>query len=103
MWTVVENKSETATGNRSEAAAPDVTLPLLHPVQLNGSTAAATHPSGPENSSTSRSGIIPAALAATVFIALLLALYAVLWKCMVSPPRRKHSKLRVRVKRKTSV
>ncbi|XP_056275523.1 uncharacterized protein sb:cb288 [Pseudoliparis swirei] len=99
MWTVVNNKSEAVTGNSSETAAPDVTLPLLHPVQLNGSTADATHPSGPEDSSTSRSGIVPA----TVFIALLRALYAVLWKCMVSPPRRKHSKLRVRVKRKTSV
>lgn len=28
------------------------------------------------------------AIAATVFIAFLLALYAVLWKCMVSPPQR---------------
>lgn len=28
------------------------------------------------------------AIAATVFIIFLLALYAVLWKCMVSPPKR---------------
>ncbi|XP_035854846.1 uncharacterized protein sb:cb288 isoform X3 [Sander lucioperca] len=44
------------------------------------------------------------AIAATVFIAFLLALYAVLWKCMVSPPpQRKHSKVRMRVKQRTSV
>ncbi|KAM9474892.1 uncharacterized protein Hap1MRO34_010841 [Clarias gariepinus] len=35
-----------------------------------------------------RSGIIPGMIAAGIFIILLLALYAVLWKCMVSPPKR---------------
>ncbi|XP_075955606.1 synaptobrevin homolog YKT6 isoform X2 [Anarhichas minor] len=72
-------------GNQSKAfyktmVDPDLTLQLLHTVQL-------------------RNG----AIAATVFIALLLALYAVLWKCMVSPPQRKHSKLRVRVKQDVCV
>ncbi|XP_059193697.1 uncharacterized protein sb:cb288 isoform X5 [Centropristis striata] len=83
---------------------PDLTRQLLHIVQhRNGSTAAATHPSGTEDSSTSSSGIIPGAIAATVFIAFLLGLYAILWKCMVSPPPRKHSKVRVRVQRRSSV
>ncbi|XP_062418254.1 uncharacterized protein sb:cb288 [Pungitius pungitius] len=83
---------------------PDVTRQLLHAVHLtNGSIVAATHPSLTENSFTSSSGIIPGAIAATVFIALLLALYAVLWKCLVSPPLRKRSKVRVRVKPRTSV
>ncbi|XP_059193695.1 uncharacterized protein sb:cb288 isoform X3 [Centropristis striata] len=89
---------------------PDLTRQLLHIVQHRnaifpheGSTAAATHPSGTEDSSTSSSGIIPGAIAATVFIAFLLGLYAILWKCMVSPPPRKHSKVRVRVQRRSSV
>ncbi|KAM6943893.1 uncharacterized protein PEZ65_001817 isoform 2-T2 [Lycodopsis pacificus] len=80
MWTEVKNKNVTSDGNSSEMVDPDLTLQLLHTVQR-------------------RNG----AIAATVFIALLLALYAVLWKCMVSPPQRKHSKLRVRVKQRTSV
>lgn len=32
--------------------------------------------------------VLLGAIAATVFIAFILALYAVLWKCMVSPPQR---------------
>ncbi|KAF1389405.1 hypothetical protein PFLUV_G00073090 [Perca fluviatilis] len=97
MWTEVKNKSKTVigNGNSSEMGDPDLTRQLLHTVQQrNGSTAAATHPALTEDSLTSSSGIIPGAIAATVFIAFLLALYAVLWKCMVSPPpQRKHSKL----------
>nr|XP_046243967.1 uncharacterized protein sb:cb288 isoform X2 [Scatophagus argus] len=84
---------------------PDLlTRQLLHTVQQrNGSTAAATPPSHAEDSLGKSSGIIPGAIAATVFISFLLALYAVLWKCMVSPPKRKHSKVRVRVQQRTSV
>ncbi|XP_051279681.1 uncharacterized protein sb:cb288 isoform X1 [Dicentrarchus labrax] len=84
---------------------PDVpTWQLLHTVQQrNVTTAAATRPSQTDDSLTKSSGIIPGAIAATVFIAFLLALYAVLWKCMVSPPQRKHSKVRVRVHQRTSV
>ncbi|XP_039659475.1 uncharacterized protein sb:cb288 isoform X3 [Perca fluviatilis] len=83
MWTEVKNKSKTVigNGNSSEMGDPDLTRQLLHTVQQ-------------------RNG----AIAATVFIAFLLALYAVLWKCMVSPPpQRKHSKVRMRVKQRTSV
>ncbi|XP_070761068.1 uncharacterized protein [Enoplosus armatus] len=107
MWTEVKNKNKTVinNANSSKMVDPDLrTRQLLHSVQLiNGSTAAATHPSGTEDSLTRSSGIIPGAIAATVFIAFLLALYAVLWKCMVSPPQRKHSKVRVRVQQRTSV
>ncbi|XP_033973855.1 uncharacterized protein sb:cb288 isoform X2 [Trematomus bernacchii] len=82
MWTEVKNRSRTVTsgGNSSMMVDSDLTQQLLQNVQ---------HRNG--------------AIAATVFIAFLLALYAVLWKCMVSPPQRKHSKLRVRVKQRTSV
>ncbi|AWP07433.1 putative synaptobrevin -like YKT6 [Scophthalmus maximus] len=88
----------------TEMVDPDLAGQLSHAVrQRNGSTAAVTHPSCTEGSFTRSSGIIPGAIAATVFIAFLLALYAVLWKCMVSPPQRKHSKVRVRVHQRSSV
>ncbi|XP_070821226.1 uncharacterized protein [Chaetodon trifascialis] len=106
MWTEVKNKSMAAfSGNSSEMVDPDLlTRQLSHTVQQkNGSTAAATRPSHTEQSLSRSSGIIPGAIAATVFIAFFLALYAVLWKCMVSPPQRKHSKVRVRVQQRTSV
>ncbi|XP_041642425.1 uncharacterized protein sb:cb288 isoform X2 [Cheilinus undulatus] len=107
MWTGVENKSRTLTrdGNSSKMVDPDLrTWQLLHTLpQRNGSTAASTHSSHSEDSLTRNSGIIPGAIAATLFIAFLLALYAVLWKCMVSPPQRKHRKVRVRVKQRSSV
>ncbi|XP_068995046.1 uncharacterized protein [Embiotoca jacksoni] len=102
----VKNKSKTVTsdGNSSRMVDPDLRGQLLHTVQQrNVSTAAATRPSWAEDSLTRSSGIIPGAIAATVFIAFLLGLYAVLWKCMVSPPPRKQSKVRVRVQQRTSV
>lgn len=34
------------------------------------------------------SGIVPGIIAASLFISLLLCLYAILWKCMVSMPKR---------------
>ncbi|XP_040010253.1 uncharacterized protein sb:cb288 isoform X3 [Xiphias gladius] len=95
MWTEAKYKNKTVVGigNSSKMVDPDLALQLLHAVQQrNGSTGAATRPSFTEESLTRSSGIIPGAIAATVFIAFLLALYAVLWKCMVSPPQRKHRK-----------
>uniref|UniRef100_UPI0037E84F3E uncharacterized protein isoform X2 n=1 Tax=Semicossyphus pulcher TaxID=241346 RepID=UPI0037E84F3E len=106
MWTEVKNKSKTVinNSNNSKMVDPDLrTWQLLHTVQGNASTAAATRPSHTEDSLSRSSGIIPGAIAATVFIAFLLGLYAILWKCMVSPPQRKHSKVRVRVQQRTSV
>ncbi|KAJ4941701.1 hypothetical protein JOQ06_011577 [Pogonophryne albipinna] len=104
MWTEVKNRSRTVTSGGNSSMMVDSDLTLLQNAQhRNGSTAAATRPSHTEDSLTSSSGIIPGAIAATVFIAFLLALYAVLWKCMVSPPQRKHCKVRVRVKQRTSV
>ncbi|XP_050931199.1 uncharacterized protein sb:cb288 isoform X2 [Lates calcarifer] len=88
-WTELKNKSETIinSGKSSKMVDPDVTRQLLHAVQqINDSTTAATRPSRTEGSLTRNSGIIP-----------------VLWKCMVSPPQRKHSKVRVRVQQRNSV
>ncbi|KAK5932230.1 hypothetical protein CgunFtcFv8_003953 [Champsocephalus gunnari] len=94
MWTEVKNRSRTVTSGGNSSMMVDSDLTLLQNAQhRNASTAAATRPSHTEDSLTSSSGIIPGAIAATVFIAFLLALYAVLWKCMVSPPQRKHCKI----------
>ncbi|KAM3924182.1 uncharacterized protein RB166_007549 [Leptodactylus fuscus] len=38
------------------------------------------------------SGLIPGLIAAGIFIMFLLCLYAILWKCMISPPRKKRKK-----------
>ncbi|TWW60114.1 hypothetical protein D4764_05G0002040 [Takifugu flavidus] len=83
---------------------PDVfTLQVLHTLPpRNDSGAAATQPSWTDDSGPS-SGIVPGAIAATVFIIFLLALYAVLWKCMVSPPKRKKRKTRGRGHQRASV
>ncbi|XP_063050562.1 uncharacterized protein sb:cb288 isoform X2 [Engraulis encrasicolus] len=42
------------------------------------------------------SGIIPGMTASALFICFVLAVYALLWKCMVSPPRRRNQKRRNR-------
>ncbi|KAM9858041.1 uncharacterized protein ACBR49_020097 [Aulostomus maculatus] len=100
MWTENENSFD----NSSKMVDPDLTWRALHVQHTNGSTAASTHPSGTEESlSGSSSGIVPGVIAAAVFITFLLTLYAVLWKCMVSPPQRKRRKVRVRPQPRTSV
>lgn len=66
--------------------------------QRNESTAI-PRPSYTEDPQPRGSGIIPGAIAAAVFIGFVLGLYAVLWKCMVSPPQRKKRRVRVRDKR----
>lgn len=38
------------------------------------------------------SGLVPGLIAAGIFIMFLLCLYAILWKCMVSPPQKKRKK-----------
>ncbi|XP_077325801.1 uncharacterized protein LOC143960776 isoform X3 [Lithobates pipiens] len=40
------------------------------------------------------SGLIPGLIAAGIFITFLLCLYAILWKCMVSPPNNRKRKKR---------
>ncbi|CAG07820.1 unnamed protein product [Tetraodon nigroviridis] len=101
MRTEVKNKSG---ANSSEMGDPDVLrLQVLHTPQLaNDSGTAATQAPWTDVALTS-SGIIPGAIAATVFIIFLLLLYAVLWKCMVSPPKRKKKKKRVRGHQRPSV
>ncbi|KAM4578686.1 uncharacterized protein V3H82_008043 isoform 1-T1 [Fundulus diaphanus] len=103
MWTEVEKNKSSAIVTKnliSKMIDPDLREELLN---ANVSTAAATRPSYTEDSLTRSSGIIPGAIAASVFIVFLLALYAVLWKCMTSPPKRRKSKRRVRAQQKMPV
>ncbi|XP_075994711.1 uncharacterized protein LOC142989172 [Genypterus blacodes] len=88
------NKSTSVSsgGNSSEMAEAQLAWTL----QRNASTPSPSHT---EESLVRGNGIIPGAVAAAVFIAFLLALYAVLWKCMVSPPQRKRRTMRGRLQR----
>ncbi|XP_062855475.1 uncharacterized protein sb:cb288 [Trichomycterus rosablanca] len=80
------NSSVLQPGNLSQVPPPaPAWLPLTS--HRNGSMLASLAPIT-ERPVQKRSGIVPALLAAAIFIAFLLALYAVLWKCMVSPPKR---------------
>ncbi|XP_051923276.1 uncharacterized protein sb:cb288 [Hippocampus zosterae] len=100
MRTQAQNDSKFAPNrivNSSEIVDPDLTWQALQVLQRNGSTAAAARPSSTEDSLNTSNGIIPGAIAAAMFIAMLLGLYAMLWKCMVSPPRRKRRKARARI------
>ncbi|KAM3610506.1 uncharacterized protein V6R79_004876 [Siganus canaliculatus] len=108
MWTEMKNNSRTVISDGNSSRMVDLDLlsrQLLHTDhQINGSAAAAAAASSrTDDSLSTSSGIIPGAIAAAVFIAFLLGLYAVLWKCMVSPPQRKHSKARIRVQQRNSV
>ncbi|KAM6930537.1 uncharacterized protein FYW49_002512 [Xenentodon cancila] len=105
MWTTVKNGSMAVMKNEtlSKMVDPVVGEQLLHTIPHRLVSTAATSRPCTEDSSARSSGIIPGALAATVFIAFLLGLYAVLWKCMTSSPQRKHRKVRVKVQQKAPV
>ncbi|XP_043103375.1 uncharacterized protein sb:cb288 [Puntigrus tetrazona] len=49
------------------------------------------------------SGIIPGAIAAAVFIGFLLALYAFLWKCMVTQPKRRKKRVSLKAREQRSL
>ncbi|KAM4615738.1 uncharacterized protein ACJ7VT_008756 [Polymixia lowei] len=108
MWTEVQNKTKILLrdGNTLKMEKADQARSWQHlntVPQRNGSTAAATHPSCTEDCFSRGNGIVPGAIAAAVFITFLLSLYAVLWKCMVSPPQRKKRKVRIRERQGTPV
>ncbi|XP_061880225.1 uncharacterized protein sb:cb288 isoform X2 [Entelurus aequoreus] len=105
MWTKALHSSNfnNSSTNTSKMVDPDLTWQTLQVLQKNGSTAAAARPSSRDDALDTSNGIIPGAIAAALFIAMLLGLYAVLWKCMVSPPQRKRRKVRARVHQRTSV
>ncbi|MCJ8735370.1 hypothetical protein PDJAM_G00246050 [Pangasius djambal] len=84
MRTVGRNITVLQHGNLSQVIPPaPAWLPLTS--HRNGSLVASP---APITERPKHSGIIPGMIAAGIFIILLLALYAILWKCMVSPPKR---------------
>ncbi|KAL7827291.1 hypothetical protein SRHO_G00330090, partial [Serrasalmus rhombeus] len=91
MWTDLRNRSTTLSDQLRDANLSQVIFPAPSQAPLashrNGSTVASPAPLT-ESPVPKRSGIIPGAIAAALFIGFILALYTVLWKCMVSPPKR---------------
>ncbi|XP_060787276.1 uncharacterized protein sb:cb288 [Neoarius graeffei] len=74
----------TVHGNLSQVIPPaPAWLPLTS--HRNGSVVASP---APITERPIHHGLLPGMIAAVIFIILLLALYTVLWKCMVSPPKR---------------
>ncbi|XP_034152595.1 uncharacterized protein sb:cb288 isoform X2 [Esox lucius] len=98
MWSEVKNHTKIVFrgGNTSEGAVP--IHPWVHSTKQhsNGSQSSTANPPPSHMDPLARgSGIIPGAIAAAVFIGFILALYTVLWKCMVSPPQRLRKRVRV--------
>ncbi|KAJ8379242.1 hypothetical protein SKAU_G00000200 [Synaphobranchus kaupii] len=89
MWEELKNKTDLwRDGNASLKAVSEQPW-FVTDALYNGSTA---NPQAPGTDPDSVSGIIPGSIAAAVFISFLLALYAILWKCMVTAPKRKERK-----------
>ncbi|KAL0979151.1 hypothetical protein UPYG_G00181380 [Umbra pygmaea] len=102
MWTEVKNQTKIVfrEGNTSEKTDPTHTWVLSSAQQSNGSQGSTAIPYPAHTEPMARgSGIIPGAIAAALFISFLLALYTVLWKCMVSPPQRLRKRVRVQERR----
>ncbi|KAJ8005910.1 hypothetical protein DPEC_G00122800 [Dallia pectoralis] len=97
MWTEVENQTKIVFlgGNTSERAVPIHTPVHSTKDQSNWSRSSTVTPPSHMDPLARGSGIIPGTIAAAVFIGFILALYAVLWKCMVSPPQRLRKRVRV--------
>ncbi|XP_056102567.1 uncharacterized protein sb:cb288 [Rhinichthys klamathensis goyatoka] len=101
MWTEVRNNNNTHEEPQDHSLkqiVSQVSSWLPFNSDRNGSVTASPPPLA-ETPVNRPSGIIPGAIAAAVFIGLLLALYAVLWKCMVTRPK----SVSVRRKKRTSL
>ncbi|XP_069038501.1 uncharacterized protein [Lepisosteus oculatus] len=89
-WTLVKTE-----GNLVQSVLQDLAWDALSGAHTNGSTPAMQFPHTQPTAGSEvvrGSGIIPGGIAAAVFISFLLALYAVLWKCMVAAPKRHEKK-----------
>ncbi|KAG9335480.1 hypothetical protein JZ751_004609 [Albula glossodonta] len=95
MWVEIKNKTnfDWDDRNSSQGFVPGLAWGSLTTAQRNGERRAESelqdHPAAGRGS-----GIIPGGLAAAVFISFLLVLYAILWKCMVTSPKRGQKKRR---------
>lgn len=87
MWGELENKTDLwRHGNASLKVVSEQLWVSVTDTLSNGSTPRPQAP-GTGVPSERESGIVPGIIAAAVFISFLLALYAVLWKCMVTAPK----------------
>lgn len=97
MWEDLENRTDLLQrdGNGSLKIVSEQQLVSVPNTLSSGSTVGAPGP-GSDTPVGSASGIVPGIIAAAVFISFLLALYAVLWKCMVTAPKRQEKRRRSR-------
>ncbi|KAL4609544.1 hypothetical protein GN956_G23891 [Arapaima gigas] len=100
MWMDVKNQTELLQLHRSSSQ--NAVSQLMGASVPNGSTAS-PHPSQTAPPVDRGSGIIPGGIAAAVFISFLLALYAMLWKCMGSAPKRKDKKKKPKAHEQTEL
>ncbi|XP_077080098.1 uncharacterized protein LOC143732686 isoform X1 [Siphateles boraxobius] len=104
MWTEVRNNNNNSSLHEEpqeyslKQIVSQVSSWLPFNSDRNGSVTASPPPLA-ETPVNRETGIIPGAIAAAVFIGLLLALYTVLWKCMVTQPK----SVSVRRKKRTSL
>ncbi|KAK2898842.1 hypothetical protein QQF64_031833 [Cirrhinus molitorella] len=106
MWTEVRNNNssvheEPQDHNLTQKVSP-VSLWLHSSSDRNGSVTGSPPPLA-ETPMNRESGIIPGAIAAAVFIGFLLALYAVLWKCMVTQPKRRKRRVSLKAREQRSL
>ncbi|XP_056319347.1 uncharacterized protein sb:cb288 [Danio aesculapii] len=105
MWTEMRNSSssseEPQDQNLTQIVSP-VSSWLPSNSYRNGSVTDSKPPLA-ETPVSKQSGIIPGAIAAAVFIAFLLALYTVLWKCMISQPKRRKKRVSLKAHEQRSL
>ncbi|XP_067251291.1 uncharacterized protein sb:cb288 [Chanodichthys erythropterus] len=106
MWTKVRNNNSSLHEEPQEHNLTQIVSPvsswLPSNSDRNGSVTASPPPLA-ETPMNRESGIIPGAIAAAVFIGFLLALYAVLWKCMVTQPKRRKKRTSLKAREQRSL
>ncbi|KAL2092503.1 hypothetical protein ACEWY4_012301 [Coilia grayii] len=88
MWTESRNQSDFVLHDKNTSQGVLESPPWMSSAaeQSTGTTVFPWH-SHTKKPLEPGSGIVPGMTAAAVFIGFVLAIYALLWKCMVSPPR----------------
>ncbi|KAK7135541.1 hypothetical protein R3I94_014268 [Phoxinus phoxinus] len=108
MWTEVRNNNNNSSLHEEpqdlslKQIVSQVSSWLPFNSDRNGSVTASPPPLA-ETPVKRESGIIPGVIAAAVFIGLLLALYTVLWKCMVTQPKRRKKRTSLKAREQRSL
>ncbi|XP_073674610.1 uncharacterized protein [Garra rufa] len=106
MWTEVRNNNSSVHEEPQDHNLTQIVSPVsswLPPSSDRNGSVTASPPPLAETPMNRESGIIPGAIAAAVFIGFLLALYAVLWKCMVKQPKRRKKRVSLKAREQRSL